>query len=175
MRKWLPVVGALALAAVLGVFARLLLEVPAQVAQTRGPGLAARAAGAGDDIRFRSALRLAAEATAGGRNAVRVRSEAESALGRESRSPQAANLLGILSLADAATDPANGRKYMGEAVSAFEGAIRLDPRAEDAKYNLELLLTLRPKAAHATAERPTTSHGKHGRGNRASPPPAMGY
>ena len=175
MRKWLPVVAALGLAALLAAGARLLLAVPGQVERGAGPGLTARAVGAGDDIRSRRTLRLAGQATAGGRNAVRVRSEAESALAHQSRSAQAANLLGVLTLADAAADPANGRKYAGEAVSAFKAAIRLDPRAEDAKFNLELLLTLKPKAAQATAEQQKSSRGKRGRGNHATPPPSMGY
>jgi hypothetical protein len=175
MRKWLPVLAALALAAPLAVGARLLLAVPGQVERGTGPGLAARVAGAGDDIRFRQALQLAGRATAGGRNAVRIRSEAESALAHQNRSPQGANILGVLSLADSAADPANGRKYAGEAASAFKAAIRLDPHAEDAKFNLELLLALKPKAAQATAEQQKSARGKRGSGNHATPPPAMGY
>lgn len=175
MRRWLPVVAALGLAALFAAGARLLLAVPGQVERGAGPGLAARAAGAGDDIRLRQTLHLAGQATAGGRNAVRVRSEAESSLARANRSAQAANLLGALSLADAAADPANGRRYAGEAASAFKAAIRLDPLYEDAKFNLELLLTLKPKAAQASAEQRTRSRRNHGSGNRATPPPSMGY
>jgi hypothetical protein len=175
MRSWLAAVAALALAAVLAVGARMLLAVPGQVQREAGPGLAARLVGAGDDIRIRKSLRLAGQATTSGRNAVRIRSQAEAALSRETSSAQAANLLGVLSVADAAADPANGRKYAGEAVSAFKGAIGLDPGDDGAKFNLELLLTLKPKAAQASAERQATSHGKRGRGNHATPPPAMGY
>jgi hypothetical protein len=172
--RWASAAAALAVAGLLAVGARELLAVPGQVQRDSGPSLAARAAGAGDDIALRKSLRLAARATVTGRNAVRARSEAEAALAKASHSPQAANLLGILSIADASSDPANGSKYAGAAVSAFKAAIRLDPRSDDAKYNLELLLTLKPKSAAASAEK-AKSRGRRGQGNHATPPPPMGY
>jgi hypothetical protein len=172
--KWLPVAAALVLAGVLALAARAVFDVPAQVQARSGPGVAARLVGASGDIRYRRSLALAAQATSAGQNAVRIRSQAETALTQGARTAQAANLLGALSLADAAADPSNGAKYAADSAAAFREALGLDPRAEDAKFNLELLLTLKPRAGGATAAERTKAHGKRGRSGKATPP-GTGY
>jgi hypothetical protein len=172
--KWLPAAAALVVAGLLALAARAVLDVPRQVQAQTGPGIAARLVGGADDIRYRRSLQLAARATAAGRNAVRIRGQAEAGLSQGAESAQAANLLGVLSLADAAADPSSGSKYAADAVAAFRGALGLDPRNEDAKFNLELLLTLKPKAARGTAAEQTKAHGKRGRSGKASPP-GSGY
>jgi hypothetical protein len=168
-------VAALVLAALLAVAARAVLDVPRQVHAESGPGLAARLVGAAGDIRYRKSLHLADSALTAGRNGVRRRSDAQAALVREPRRSQAANILGVLALGDSAADPANGSKYAGEAASAFESALHLDPRSEIAKTNLELLLTLKPRAGRASTSEQTTGRGKHGRGKKSTAAPGAGY
>lgn len=175
-RRWLPL-ALVPAAAGLALAAHALLSVPAEVRDARGPGAAARAVGADDAIRLRRSLRLAAAAAAAPRGAVRLRGAAELALSREApRHAQAATLLGTLTLLDAVADPANGARYTGEAANAFRTALRVDPRSEDAKYDLELLLTLQPRAAgRSTAEQARgKSHRRAGQGARSTAPKA-GY
>lgn len=173
MRR-LPV-ALLLVAAVLAVAARELLAVPHQVHDASGPGVAAKLVGAADAIRLRRSLRLAERAGAAGKDGVRLRGLAESGLAAEApRSAQAANLLGVFSLADGAADPANGPRFAADAASAFAAAIRLDPAGEDAKFNLELLLTLRPRAASAASAEQAKGHKARG-GSRAAPVPKIGY
>jgi hypothetical protein len=172
--KWLPAAAALVLAGLLALAARSVLDLPRQVEAQSGPGLAARVVGAADDIRYRRSLRLAARAIASPRNAVRIRSQAETALALGPRTAQAANLLGALSLADAAADQSNGSKYAADAATAFREALGLDPASEDAKFDLELLLTLKPKAAKGSSAERTTPHGKRSRAGKASAP-GTGY
>ena len=166
---------ALVLAALLAVTARALLDVPRQVHTGSSPGIAARLVGADDDIRYRRSLHLAERALSSGRNAVRARSEAEAALAREPLRAQADNLLGVLSLGDAAADPSHGSKYAVEAAAAFRAALRADPQLEAAKTNLELLLTLKPKADRPSSSERATGAGRHGRGNKPKPLPTTGY
>jgi len=172
--RWLPAAAALVLAGLLALAARSAFDVPRQVQAQSGPGVAARVVGAADDIRYRRSLRLAARATVSAKNAVRIRSRAEAALAQGPQTAQAANLLGALSLADAAADPTNGSKYAADAAAAFREALGIDPASEDAKYNLELLLTLKPKAASGSASEKTNGHAKRGRAGKASPP-GTGY
>ena len=168
-------VGALVLAVGLAFAARAVLAVPTQVHEGGSPSLAARIVGAADDLSYRGTLRLAAQATAAGRNGVRIRGRTEAALTGAQHSAQAANLLGVLALGDAAADPSSGSKYAAEAASAFGTALRLDPSSEDAKFNLELLLTLKPKAANAATAEQSKGHGKHTRGAARAKPPSTGY
>jgi hypothetical protein len=166
--KWLPAAAALVLAGLLALAARSVLAVPGQVQAQSGPGVTARIVGAADDIRYRRSLRLAARATAAARDAVRIRSRAEAALAQGPENAQAANLLGVLSLADAAADPSNGSKYAADSAAAFREALGLDPGGDDAKFNLELLLTLKPKAARGSAAERTKAHGKRGRAGKST-------
>jgi hypothetical protein len=163
-------------AAALAFAARAVLAVPGQVDAARGPGAAARTVGAADDIRLRQSLLLGHRAADAGRTAVRLRSRAETALAVEAtHDAGAANLLGALTLLDAGADPANASRYVGEAASAFQAALRVDPRSEEAKYNLELLLTLEPRAANrASTEQTRGKFGKRGKGANG-PPPKTGY
>ena len=57
------------------------------------------------------------------------------------RRSAAANLLGILSFADAIADYTNRTKLLESAGGRFRQAIALDPENEDAKYNLELTMS----------------------------------
>ena len=54
----------------------------------------------------------------------------------------AANELGILALADALADPTQAQTLSKRAVQKFTEAITLDPANEEARFNLELVLTL---------------------------------
>ncbi|MCW2963217.1 MAG: hypothetical protein JWO17_469 [Actinomycetia bacterium] len=70
---------------------------------------------------------------------------------------RASQLLAVLALADAAADPGASGQYLAVARSGFVAAIRLDPRDDASKYDLELLLTLgrkRQQARDAAAARP---------------------
>ena len=62
--------------------------------------------------------------------------------GEPARRSAAANLLGILAWEDASLDPAGAQGHVEASVESFQSAVRRDPGNEDAKYNLELLLTL---------------------------------
>src|SRR5262249_52892887 len=76
----------------------------------------------------------------------RAIAEAELAALTQQGSPaqrsQAANLLGVLAFEDAELDPSHAKRYLDTSVGALKGAVQLDSRNEEAKYNLELLLTL---------------------------------
>lgn len=58
-----------------------------------------------------------------------------------SRKSAAANLLGVLSFADAIADYDNRVKLLDSAAGRFRQAITFDPGNDDAKYNLELALS----------------------------------
>jgi hypothetical protein len=58
---------------------------------------------------------------------------------------RASHLLAVLALADAAADPRSAQRYLAVARSGFSAAIRLDPRDDASKYDLELLLSLARK------------------------------
>jgi len=62
------------------------------------------------------------------------------------------NLLGVLAFERASLDPARAGGHIAASAEAFREAIRLDPTNEDAKFNLELVLTLVPEDAAATGE-----------------------
>jgi hypothetical protein len=108
------------------------------------------------------------------RQALHAAAAAEAALRAEMTRPrsthraQAANLLGVLLVADAQTDPANAERDIGEALDAFRSAAAIDPTAEDAKYNLELVLRLSPGRVHS-------KNGKGRAHGAGSNPPGGGY
>jgi hypothetical protein len=74
------------------------------------------------------------------------------------------NLLGVLAFENAALDPARADDHVAASVDAFRDAIRLDPANDDAKFNLELILTLVAEDTAGTAEA----------GRAAGPPGASG-
>ena len=122
--------------------------------------VAARLLGARRDLAFGEALRLlrvpASDGGAVGASARRRQSEALleplAAHGRRADRSRAANLLGALKLADAAS---GDRRQRSETIAAaiwwFERAALVDPANEDAKYNLELLLSLESRRQRAAA------------------------
>lgn len=105
-----------------------------------------------DDVRAREAIRkFRSTAYRRGRldNASEVaaaRADAEVALAAVARSrdaaqaSQALTLLGILAYGDFARSGRNSAGLAEAAVSSFDGAVRLDPDNEAAKYDLELAL-----------------------------------
>jgi len=57
------------------------------------------------------------------------------------RASQAANFVGALAFAGAAVDQQRRIQYLKAGMAALQRAVELDPTDEDAKYNLELLLS----------------------------------
>ena len=108
---------------------------------------------ANDDLTFRRALRgvrLSHPETPGFSDPAYVvhRNEASAWLvdivqrdDDDTRRSAAANLLGILSFADAIADYENRGRLLEGAAGRFRQAITFDPGNEDAKYNLELALS----------------------------------
>ncbi len=96
----------------------------------------------------RQALALASSREGNVGDVLRRHGRAEAILGRlashgtaEARS-RAANLRAALELQDAALDPPRARALLAAALRDLRAAIRLDQANEDAKFNLELVLTL---------------------------------
>jgi hypothetical protein len=115
-------------------------------------GLARRLLAVDDDILFRRAVRgvrLSYPATVGFTDPEYIlnRNEATAWLidivqGNDdaSRRSRAANLLGVLSFADAIADYENRGKLLASAGGRFRQAIALDPGNDEAKFNLETVL-----------------------------------
>ena len=110
-----------------------------------------------------------------------VRSEATVALAayiregkNQARRSQAANLLGILGLALAATDdPGQRLRFLLFASREFRGALTFDQSNEDAKFNLELALRLLKQQPTSTGG--GASHGPGRGGGAALAKPGSGY
>ena len=83
----------------------------------------------------------------------------------------ASNLLGVLAFENASLDRPNAARHAAASVAAFREAARLDPANDDAKFNLELALTLLADdaAAGSGAGRPGTG-ASTGAGAGATPP-----
>ena len=125
-----------------------------------GPASASarRLLGLGDDLRFRAAehqfvlVHVASRSYADEAKRLAAFGEAQSALERLARADpaparrsRAANLLGILLWENAETAQENAPLLLRQSVDAFRRAIDASPDNDDAKYNLEVLLTvLRP-------------------------------
>jgi hypothetical protein len=81
------------------------------------------------------------------------------------RRAEAANLIGVLGFANAAIDPDQAYSYLSEAIGRFRQSIALDPRSDDAKYNLELALTRIKKTPKPSGQKqPRDSRGGTGGG-----------
>jgi len=147
----------------------------------RGPGagLAKDMLALDDDIRFRKVEQQFVQVHVGARTyaeeAQRLAAfgEAQSALEQLSRtdpSParrsRAANLLGILLWENGQTAQENAPLLLRQSVAAFRRSIRAAPGTSDAKYNLELLLTvLQPQSERRTdAPEDTGGGGLQGAG-----------
>jgi hypothetical protein len=110
-----------------------------------------------------------------------IRSEATVALAEyiregksQARRSQAANLLGILGLALAATDdPGQRLRFLLFASREFRGALTFDQSNEDAKFNLELALRLLKQQPTSTGG--GAAHGPGRGGGAALAKPGSGY
>jgi hypothetical protein len=149
------------------------------VASGRLPGDAAsRLLAVGDDVLAREALQgFRASVHRRGRldNASEVaaaRADAEVALAAVARShdavkaSQALTLLGVLAFGDFARSGSNSAGLAEAAVSYFDGAVRIDPTNEAAKYDLEL--TLKALAARGVRIGPGSGAGIGPTGRRGA-------
>jgi hypothetical protein len=141
-----------------------------------------------DDVRFRRALRgvrLSHPETPGFSDPAYVvhRNDATAWLidvvqrdDDDSRRSAAANLLGILSFADAIADYENRGRLLEGAAGRFRQAIAFDPRNEDAKFNLELTLS-RSQGLELTESGGGTAPSPGGKGARGAGAgdPGSGY
>jgi hypothetical protein len=84
------------------------------------------------------------------------------------------NLLGVLAFENASLEPASADAHVAASVEAFREAIGLDPANDDAKFNLELVLTLAPEDATAATERGPRA-GPSGGSDAGATPPGGGY
>jgi hypothetical protein len=84
---------------------------------------------------------------------------------------RASHLLAVLALEDAAADPGPSQRYLAAARSGFAAAIRLDPRDDASKYDLELLLSLDRKRQQA--QDVAAAHSRRS-GRAGNPKPAPG-
>jgi hypothetical protein len=139
-----------------------------------------------DDLFYRRTLRhfYLAQPTANKyahTNIDAIRSEATVALAEyiregtsQARRSQAANLLGILGLALAATDdPGQRLRFLLFASREFRGALTFDQSNEDAKFNLELALRLLKQQPTSTGG--GAAHGPGRGGGAALAKPGHGY
>lgn len=165
------------------------LAAPAPAAPAaRGGGIAGRLLGTGDDRAARAAAadysRARAEAALA--PSVREHAQAESELaplaldGPAVRRSWAATLLAVLELDQSRLDPRAAQRHMKQSVASLAAAVAADPANEDAKRDLELLLTLRQqgkstqKAQKQRQHAPKRQHGR-GRMRAASAPPGSGW
>jgi hypothetical protein len=85
-----------------------------------------------------------------------------------------ANLLGVLAVEDALLERGSADRHVAASVEAFREAIRLDPSNDDAKFNLELVLTLAPEEARV-APGPGPVAGPAAGSGAGATPPGGGY
>ncbi len=142
-------------------------------------GFARRLLGVEDDLLFRRALRavvLSHPETPGFSDPTYVvhRNDASAWLvdlvqrdPSDERRSAAANLLGVLSFADAIADYTNRARLLEAAAGRFRQAIALDPGNADAKYNLELALT-RSRGLELTEAGGGTDPSPGGKGARGA-------
>jgi hypothetical protein len=153
LRLW-PVI-AVAVALALALLAAGVLAAARDMGSGAPPGLLARVGGALVGVNDQSALRrgsaLVREAAQPGlspgaaykRRGLAAASLAQAALrGPAADRARASQLLAVLALEDAAADPGQSQRHLAAARSGFAAAIRLDPRDDASKYDLELLLSL---------------------------------
>jgi hypothetical protein len=163
VRLWpaIAVTAALALA----LLAYTVLAAARDMGSGTAPGLMARIGGGlvgvSDQSELRRGRALADDAARPGLApgaAFRLRGRAAAALAQAALSGPAAGraralqLLAVLALADAAADPRSAQRYLADARSGFATAIRLDPRDDASKYDLEFLLSLSHKRQRRQAQ-----------------------
>lgn len=90
---------------------------------------------------------------------------------------KAANLLGVLTFAEAASDPINGPTLMRRSVADFRRAVRIHPANTEAKYNLEYVLRLLEPSAERLRIRQNIPSYRPGRSAPGAAParPGHGY
>jgi hypothetical protein len=116
-------------------------------------GVAAKAVGIEDDLRYRRAAWLYARANPSNtsvyltpaQEALRASLEprlidASRAETDPRRRSQLLNLLGVVAMSRYAVDPGNRSNTIRAAIDSFASAIRADPDNTDAKFNLEIVL-----------------------------------
>jgi hypothetical protein len=108
----------------------------------------------------------------------RLRTEAERLAERRGDAAarsRAANVVGILAFENAWLDPAAAESHVADSLEGFQDAVEVDPTNEDAKFNLELVLTLleREEDAEGGAE-DSPGGGQPGPGAGLTPP-GRGY
>jgi hypothetical protein len=186
VRLW-PAV-AVAVALVLALLAYAVLAAVRDLGSGRAPGPAARIGGAlvgADDqseLRRGRALLLEPVRTrlspgaASKRRGLAGASLAAAALrGPAADRARAWQLLAVLALEDAAGDPGPSGHYLAAARSGFAAAIRLDPRDDASKYDLELLLRLERKRQQGRERAPGRARsGAKGGAARLRSAPASG-
>jgi hypothetical protein len=158
------------------------LELPlAQEPNGQPHGLAYRAAetllGTGADRSFRDAVALfrrSESRTLRPQQRLRLRALAERRLRSQHAQPtarsRAENLLGVLEFEDARSDPTGAGEDIQASMDAFAQAARTDSANDDAKFNLELLLTL---SSNRKVPQPKPNTGRsHGAGGS---PGTIGY
>jgi hypothetical protein len=90
------------------------------------------------------------------------------------RRAQAANLLGVMGLGLATTDNQGQRlRFLLYSARAFRGALTVDPKNEDAKFNLELTLRLLQRLPTGTGGGSAQGFGRSG--GAALAKPGSGY
>jgi hypothetical protein len=120
-----------------------------------GAGAVRSILGIRDDLRFRrvvAAFRVEREDAGSSGDAIAAlqrRAQLESALRAIQRNDpdplrraRAANMAGILLFDSAVTGRSGERSLLEQTLAQFRDAVRIDPREEEPKYNLELLLHL---------------------------------
>jgi hypothetical protein len=160
LRLWPAIAVTAALALALLAFG--VLTAARDVRSGTAPGLLARMGGALVGVNNQSELRrgraLVDEAAKPGLSAgaaFKRRGRAAAVLapvavrGPAADRARASQLLAVLALKDAAADPGPSERYLAVARSEFAAAIRLDPRDDASKYDLELLLSLDRKRQQA--------------------------
>jgi hypothetical protein len=142
---------------------------------------ASRLIAAGDTITFRQALRLLKQKGGPKAQAVKRRADAETKLerltrhGTHSTRSEAENLLTVLRLNDALMARGDPSAAISSAIEHFAHASRVDPRNADAKYNLELLLTLRPKNKQTKTTKPVPKQNAAATGHVGTVHNGAGY
>jgi hypothetical protein len=150
-------------------------------------GGARRLLGLDDDLRFRAAERqfvlvhVPARTYADEAKRLAAFGEAQSELEELARSDpaagrrsRAANLLGILLWENAESAQENAPLLLRQSVAAFRHAIDASPTSDDAKYNLEVLLTVLEPTGERRRDAPEDAGGSGLRGAGIAAP-GRGY
>lgn len=177
---------ALLAAVALAVLARAAFSLEDGRSDRTGSRLVARAVGGGTDAPLRDVIaRFDASRPEGGEAGADARQRALADLARLAERGEdpttrslASNLLGALAFEEAVLDPEGAQADLAASADAFADAVRIDPRNTDAKFNLELLLTLRERdgddagSGAAPGTMPTAPGADSGAG---STPAGQGY